>query len=154
MAPGSVAPILPIRRRSSRFRDEVASEVARHSAADSAVERVDAGLARRLFPVCGPPSTLSAVCSHQNTEIQSMAEITIRLRPNGPLVIEGTSALDGLLKIVDQNGTAFQIPANKPVVALCRCGASAKKPFCDGAHKACGFISEELAAAPSPPAPA
>ena len=61
-----------------------------------------------------------------------MAEITIRLRPNGPLVIEGTSALDGLLKIVDQNGAAFPIPANKPVVALCRCGQSANKPFCDG----------------------
>lgn len=63
-----------------------------------------------------------------------MAEITIRLRPNGPLVIEGTSALDGLLKIVDQNGAAFPIPANKPIVALCRCGQSANKPFCDGAQ--------------------
>jgi CDGSH-type Zn-finger protein len=79
-----------------------------------------------------------------------MPEITIRLRPNGPLVIEGTSPLEGLLKIVDQNGAAFTIPANKPVVALCRCGQSAKKPFCDGAHKACGFLSEELASPPPP----
>jgi CDGSH-type Zn-finger protein len=79
-----------------------------------------------------------------------MAEITIRLRPNGPLVIEGASALDGLLTIVDQNGMPFTIPANKPVVALCRCGASAKKPFCDGAHKACGFLSEDLATPPPP----
>jgi CDGSH-type Zn-finger protein len=81
-----------------------------------------------------------------------MAEITIRLRPNGPLVIEGTSALDGLLKIVDQNGNPFPIPANKPVVALCRCGQSSNKPFCDGAHKACGFLAEELAPM-NPPAP-
>lgn len=79
-----------------------------------------------------------------------MPEITIRLRPNGPLVIEGTSALDGLVKIVDQNGAPFAIPANKPAVALCRCGQSANKPFCDGAHKACGFISQELAAPPPP----
>jgi len=79
-----------------------------------------------------------------------MAEITIRLRPNGPLVIEGTAPLEGLLKIVDQNGAPFAIPANKPVVALCRCGHSAKKPFCDGAHKTCGFLAEELASSPSP----
>jgi CDGSH-type Zn-finger protein len=80
----------------------------------------------------------------------SMAEITIRLRPNGPLVIEGATALDGLLKIVDQNGTPFPIPANKPVIALCRCGQSANKPFCDGAHKACGFLAQELAPMPPP----
>ena len=80
-----------------------------------------------------------------------MAEITIRLRPNGPLIIEAASPLDGLLQIVDQNGTPFPIPANKPVVALCRCGQSSKKPFCDGTHKACGFISEELAPPPAPP---
>jgi CDGSH-type Zn-finger protein len=29
----------------------------------------------------------------------------------------------------------------KPAVALCRCGASANKPFCDGAHRSCGFES-------------
>ena len=80
-----------------------------------------------------------------------MAEITIRLRPNGPLVIEGSSALEGLLKIVDQNGNAFPIPANKPVVALCRCGQSSKRPFCDGTHKACGFLAEDLAPTEPPP---
>lgn len=78
-----------------------------------------------------------------------MAEITIRLRPSGPLVIEGASALDGILKIVDKNGNAFPLPANKPVIALCRCGHSSNKPFCDGAHKNCGFLAEELA--PNPP---
>ncbi|HJQ81652.1 MAG TPA: CDGSH iron-sulfur domain-containing protein [Lacipirellulaceae bacterium] len=58
-----------------------------------------------------------------------MAEVTIRLRPNGPLLIEGP------FKLVDSRGAEFQIPPNKPAVALCRCGQSSKKPFCDGRTK-------------------
>jgi CDGSH-type Zn-finger protein len=40
------------------------------------------------------------------------------------------------------------LPTDKPVVALCRCGQSARKPFCDGTHKTCGFAAVELAAKP------
>jgi CDGSH-type Zn-finger protein len=72
-----------------------------------------------------------------------MAEVKIRIRPNGPFVVEGP------FELVDSRGQAFQIPADKPAIALCRCGDSARKPFCDGAHKTCGFISDE---APQPPA--
>ncbi len=70
--------------------------------------------------------------------------VTIRLRPNGPLVVEGE------FRVIDQEGNEFPLPTNKPVVALCRCGASKNKPFCDGAHKSCGFAAVELA--PTPPA--
>ena len=73
-----------------------------------------------------------------------MTAVTIRIRPNGPLVIEGE------VKIVDQHGNAFPLPANKPLIALCRCGQSANKPFCDGTHKQCGFQAVEIA--PAPPA--
>src|SRR5215211_5147468 len=72
-----------------------------------------------------------------------MADVTIRMRPNGPLVIEGP------FKLIDSRGAEFEIPANKPAVALCRCGQSSKRPFCDGSHKTCGFVSDE---APTPPA--
>ena len=51
---------------------------------------------------------------------------------NGPLLIEG------LLQVVDQNGNAYKI-ANPEKYALCRCGGSANKPFCDGAHAKNGF---------------
>jgi len=37
-------------------------------------------------------------------------------------------------------------------VGFCRCGQSKNKPFCDGSHKTCGFMAEELAVAPVPPA--
>ena len=50
-----------------------------------------------------------------------MADVTIRMRPNGPLVIEGP------FKLVDSRGAEFEIPPNKPAVALCRCGAVVEK---------------------------
>ena len=66
-----------------------------------------------------------------------MGEVKIRMRPNGPLVIEGP------FELVDSRGQSFLIPADKPAIALCRCGHSARRPFCDGAHKNCGFESDE-----------
>ncbi|HYV36489.1 MAG TPA: CDGSH iron-sulfur domain-containing protein [Gemmataceae bacterium] len=65
--------------------------------------------------------------------------ITIRCRENGPLVVPAT------IKIQDHLGNDIPIPQGKDVVALCRCGHSNNKPFCDGSHRTCGFLS---AAAP------
>ncbi|MGL4553319.1 MAG: CDGSH iron-sulfur domain-containing protein [Gemmataceae bacterium] len=59
--------------------------------------------------------------------------VTIRLREDGPLVIHGP------VRLVDHTGQEIPLPADKPLVALCRCGASGTKPFCDGSHKTCGF---------------
>ncbi len=68
-----------------------------------------------------------------------MADVTIRMRPSGPLVVEGP------FKLIDSEGNSFEISPDKPAIALCRCGQSARRPFCDGAHKNCGFISDERA---------
>jgi CDGSH-type Zn-finger protein len=72
-----------------------------------------------------------------------MSQVTIRLRDHGPLVVEGP------VTVIDAEGRAFTIDNNKPAVALCRCGQSNKKPFCDGTHKACGFQSAERATPPA-----
>jgi len=66
-----------------------------------------------------------------------MADVNIRIRPNGPFVVEGTFSL------TDSEGNAFPLNPDKPTIALCRCGASKNRPFCDGAHKGCGFESDE-----------
>ena len=68
-----------------------------------------------------------------------MSDVKIRIRDNGPFLVEGPAAL------LDAQGNAFPLDANKPAFALCRCGASANKPFCDGAHKTCGFASADRA---------
>lgn len=65
--------------------------------------------------------------------------LTIRCRENGPLVMPAT------VQVVDAEGKPFPIPPGKEVLALCRCGASKNKPFCDGAHKAISFVACEKA---------
>lgn len=70
-----------------------------------------------------------------------MADVRIRLRPNGPFVVEGP------IELVDSEGAPFKINPDKPAIALCRCGASENKPFCDGAHNRCDFNSDERAGA-------
>ena len=55
--------------------------------------------------------------------------VTIKVRDNGPYLIEGD------FRLVDANGN--EIPATKR--ALCRCGGSVTKPFCDGTHSKIGF---------------
>jgi CDGSH-type Zn-finger protein len=68
-----------------------------------------------------------------------MSDVVIRCRPNGPLLVEGA------IKVVDHEGNEFPINPDKPAVALCRCGQSARKPFCDGTHKTVGFEASNLA---------
>jgi len=68
-----------------------------------------------------------------------MAYVTIRMRENGPFVVEGP------VTVIDSQGNAFTINPDKPAIALCRCGESGNRPFCDGTHKTCGFVSNELA---------
>ncbi len=61
-----------------------------------------------------------------------MSETTITVRDNGPLIVRGT------FEIVDAEGKCFE---KQETVALCRCGHSNKKPFCDGTHRTQGFSS-------------
>ena len=72
-----------------------------------------------------------------------MSEVTIKARENGPLLVTGP------FKLTDHLGNVFDI-AGKESVALCRCGHSSKKPFCDGSHRTCGFVAGETAS-PAPP---
>jgi CDGSH-type Zn-finger protein len=65
--------------------------------------------------------------------------VIIRCRENGPLVVKGP------VKVVDHLGNEFVPPPGKEAVALCRCGQSKGKPFCDGSHRPCGFQAAETA---------
>ncbi len=57
---------------------------------------------------------------------------TIGVRENGPLVARNIASM--------RDGEGRDI-ATKPIMALCRCGHSANKPFCDGTHNKIGFDS-------------
>ena len=71
--------------------------------------------------------------------------VTIRCREDGPLVVELPPDGSVSLRVNDHAGRAFPLPTNKRAVALCRCGQTKSRPFCDGSHKACGFQAADLA---------
>jgi CDGSH-type Zn-finger protein len=68
------------------------------------------------------------------------AAVTITAKPNGPYLVAGPVTL------VDPTGKAVPLVAGRPV-ALCRCGHSSMKPFCDGSHSRTGFQAAEAAPA-------
>jgi CDGSH-type Zn-finger protein len=55
-------------------------------------------------------------------------EVVVRVCPGGPLLVRGAQV------VVDEDGVEHA--AERPVVALCACGKSARKPWCDSTHKA------------------
>jgi CDGSH-type Zn-finger protein len=60
--------------------------------------------------------------------------VEIKVRDDGPYKITGP------VRLIDADGGVFEVPADRPL-ALCRCGRSRDKPFCDAAHKDSGFES-------------
>lgn len=59
----------------------------------------------------------------------------IEARENGPYLVQGP------LKFKDTQGNEQTI--DRPWIALCRCGHSQKKPFCDGTHSSQNFQAEK-----------
>jgi 3-phenylpropionate/trans-cinnamate dioxygenase ferredoxin subunit len=63
---------------------------------------------------------------------------TIKVNQNGPYLVDGDD-----VRVVDWTGAEYK-PAKRPF-ALCRCGGSTTKPFCDGTHSRVGFKAAEAA---------
>lgn len=55
-------------------------------------------------------------------------EVSVRLCPDGPLLVRGAES------VLDEHGD--EVPVTRAVVALCLCGKSARLPWCDSTHKA------------------
>ena len=67
-----------------------------------------------------------------------MAEQTeINALDNGPYLVRGPAV------VTDADGNQF--PIERKTIALCRCGGSTTKPFCDGTHSKAGFRAAERA---------
>ncbi|PQV63910.1 Zn-finger domain of CDGSH type-containing protein [Abditibacterium utsteinense] len=64
-----------------------------------------------------------------------MSQVKLTVAKNGPLRV---SDPDGEIQLVDSDGQTIS-PANPNSFSICRCGASTKKPFCDGTHSKIGF---------------
>ncbi|MDQ2866717.1 MAG: CDGSH iron-sulfur domain-containing protein [Candidatus Eremiobacteraeota bacterium] len=66
-----------------------------------------------------------------------MDPTVIKVRESGPYLVKGPVTL------VDVDGNQYTVEGEN--VALCRCGGSATKPFCDGSHRTNGFNAIERA---------
>lgn len=49
------------------------------------------------------------------------------LCPDGPMLVRGAAV------VIDEDGARH--PTSRPVSAVCRCGATARAPWCDGSHQ-------------------
>lgn len=64
--------------------------------------------------------------------------VKITARPNGPYLVQGD------FELYDSTGNKVDV-APGATIALCRCGGSTTKPFCDGTHSKIGFKAAEAA---------
>jgi CDGSH-type Zn-finger protein len=65
------------------------------------------------------------------------ADVTITPLENGPYLVKGP------VTVLDADGSAYEV--DRSTIALCRCGGSTSKPFCDGTHSKMGFDAAERA---------
>lgn len=68
-----------------------------------------------------------------------MPEVEIKVRENGPYRVRGP------ITLIDADGNEFDLADKGETIALCRCGASTTKPFCDATHSRIGFEAAERA---------
>lgn len=62
-----------------------------------------------------------------------MTDATVTPTDSGPYMVSGS------FKLQDAEGNEIAVEGD---AFLCRCGASANKPFCDGSHRKAGFESQ------------
>ncbi len=74
-----------------------------------------------------PPSQESAALAQRD------GAVVVKLAKNGPLLVEGN------IEVVAGTGRTI---LRTQTTALCRCGGSANKPYCDGTHNKIGFVAE------------
>ena len=91
----------------------------------------------RILPAAEPPEDADPAAGRP-------AGATITPYRDGPLIVRGD------FRLVDQEGQ--EIDPGRETVALCRCGRSGIKPFCDGTHKRSGFSASSAPTRPRPAA--
>jgi CDGSH-type Zn-finger protein len=66
-----------------------------------------------------------------------MDDVIIKVRESGPYLVRG------MVTLTDADGNRYTVEGDN--IALCRCGGSQTKPFCDGSHRENGFAANERA---------
>lgn len=83
-----------------------------------------------------PSGRLVAWDKETQTPIEPKLEPAIGIIEDPAKDISGPLWLQGGIEVIDADGVPYEV---RNRVTLCRCGASANKPFCDGSHASMGF---------------
>ncbi len=70
-----------------------------------------------------------------------MERVEIKVRDSGPYKVTGP------IRLIDADGSEYDLGDDGKPIVLCRCGASTTKPFCDKTHSRIGFEAAERALA-------
>lgn len=97
-------------------------------------------VAEHITPFVAPQFALSI----RNDADERNARTTIRPEINGPYIVRN------LRKLTNSKGETLAV---RPIVALCRCGGSKIKPYCDGTHAQNGFDSAKSTTPRAPDRP-
>jgi CDGSH-type Zn-finger protein len=87
------------------------------------------------------PRTRARTSRRDSVSAPDGVRVEIKARENGPYRVEGP------IRLVDADGNEYDLGERGEVIALCRCGGSTTKPFCDGTHSRAGFEAAERAVA-------
>ncbi|MBI4914456.1 MAG: (4Fe-4S)-binding protein [Acidobacteria bacterium] len=112
-----------------RRRRWVQPEAASEAEVAAAIDRCPSGALKYVLAGRAEPTT---------EQPGGESKATIRTSTNGPLLVEGA------FELLDESGSRIVSIGR---AALCRCGATAKQPFCDGSHQRVGFRSKKSPAA-------
>lgn len=80
-----------------------------------------------------PSGALSYYKNGEQMSTEQKQSVTVEVSKNGPLLVHGD------IDVKDKDGN---VTSQTKVTALCRCGQSQNKPYCDGSHRAAGFKDE------------
>ena len=80
------------------------------------------------------PSGALSYQSVNESIMENESKMSIKIVPNGPILVSGN------VEITDQKGKK---EVKESMFALCRCGGSHKKPYCDGSHNIIGFQDDK-----------
>jgi len=84
------------------------------------------------------------------TDVDAPRQPAVTVRPDGPYLVAGGLPIRRRRQVASEHGEpiTWQTTAeldSAPMMALCRCGGSGSKPFCDGTHARNGFDGTESA---------
>src|SRR5262249_35921422 len=132
----SSAPVEPLTDDPEECLLALAMDLARASAADDRAALLEACAGAHYLVAIGQQDAQARIMTLADIarDIPGDSKGRIRVRDNGPYLVTGSAAISNFL------GEPIAVP---PVAALCRCGRSESKPWCDGTHAAIAFNDQK-----------